>query len=68
LVFWGGGVDTQQTIAFGTPDAVYREVRERIAIFNEGGGYVFDAIHNIQGNTPIANVEAMFRAVRDSAG
>jgi hypothetical protein len=30
LVFWGGGVDTQQTIAFGTPEQVYREVRERI--------------------------------------
>jgi hypothetical protein len=67
LVFWGGGVDTQQTIAFGTPEDVYREVRERIAIFNEGGGYVFDAIHNVQGNTPIENVEAMFRAIRDSA-
>jgi hypothetical protein len=66
LVFWGGGVDTQQTIAHGTPAAVYDEVRERIAIFNEGGGYVFDAIHNIQGNTPIENVEALFRALRDT--
>ena len=66
LVFWGGGVDTQQTIAFGTPEQVYREVRERIDIFNAGGGYVFDSIHNIQGNTPIENVEAMFRALRDS--
>ena len=67
LVFWGGGVDTQKTLPFGTPEEVYREVRERIAIFNEGGGFVFDAIHNVQGNTPIANVEAMFRAIRDSA-
>ncbi len=67
LVFWGGGVDTQGTIAFGAPDAVYREVRERIDLFNQDGGYVFDAIHNIQGNTPIENVEAMFRAIRDSA-
>ncbi len=66
LVFWGGGVDTQKTIAFGAPEQVYREVRERIAIFNEGGGFVFDSIHNIQGNTPIENVEAMFRAIRDS--
>lgn len=66
LVFWGGGVDTQQTIARGTPEQVYREVRERIDIFNTGGGYVFDAIHNVQGNTPIENVEAMFKAVRDS--
>ena len=67
LVFWGGGVDTQQTIARGTPEQVYREVRERIDIFNAGGGYVFDAIHNVQGNTPIENVEAMFKAIRESA-
>jgi hypothetical protein len=67
LVFWGGGVDTQKTMAFGQPDEVYREVRQRIAIFNAGGGFVFDAIHNVQGNTPIANVEAMFRAIKDSA-
>jgi hypothetical protein len=67
LVFWGGGVDTQKTIAFGSPEDVYREVRERIEIFNRDGGYVFDAIHNIQGNTPIDNVLAMFRAIRESA-
>jgi hypothetical protein len=68
LVFWGGGVDTQKTMAFGTPDAVYREVRERIDLFNRDGGFVFNAIHNIQGNTPIENVEAMFHALRDSRG
>lgn len=67
LVFWGGGVDTQKTMAFGQPDEVYREVRERIDIFNDGGGFVFDAIHNIQGNTPIPNVQALFKAIRDSA-
>lgn len=66
LVFWGGGVDTQQTIAFGTSKQVYEEVRQRIALFNEGGGFVFNSIHNVQGNTPIENVVAMFDAVRDS--
>ena len=67
LVFWGGGVDTQKTIAFGTPEDVYREVSERIAIFNEGGGMVFNSIHNIQGNTPTDNILALFDAIRDSA-
>jgi hypothetical protein len=67
IVFWGGGVDTQRTLAFGKPDEVYREVRERIEIFNEGGGFVFDAIHNIQGPTPLENIQALFRAIRDSA-
>ncbi len=66
LVFWGGGVDTQNTMAFGTPSQVYEEVRQRIDIFNRDGGFVFDAIHNVQGNTPIENVESMFRALHDS--
>ena len=67
LVFWGGGVDTQQTIAFGTPDQVYDEVRQRIEIFSTDGGFVFNTIHNIQGNTPTENILAMFRAIRDSS-
>jgi len=66
LVFWGGGVDTQKTLPFGTPEEVYREVRERIDILGEGGGYVFNSIHNVQSNVPTANLVAMFRAVQDS--
>jgi uroporphyrinogen decarboxylase len=67
LVFWGGGVDTQKTLPFGTPDEVYKEVRHRIEIFNEGGGFVFDAIHNVQANTPVENMLAMLKALTDSA-
>ena len=67
LTFWGGGANTQQTLPFGAPDDVYREVRERIDIFNEGGGFVFDAVHNIQGPTPVQNLLAMFKAITDSS-
>lgn len=67
IVFWGGGVDTQKTIAFGTPEQVYREVRDRIDIFNREGGFIFNSVHNIQGNTPVENILAMFKAVSDSA-
>jgi hypothetical protein len=66
LVFWGGGVDTQQTLPFGTPDEVYRQVRERIDIFAPGGGFVFNSIHNIQSNVPAENILAVFRALKDS--
>lgn len=66
LVFWGGGVDTQKTLPFGTPEEVYREVRERIDIFNEGGGYVFNSIHNIQSDVKVENILAMFHAVNDA--
>ena len=40
--------------------------RERIEIFNDGGGFVFNAIHNVQGNVPMDNAQAMFKAVGDS--
>ncbi len=65
LVFWGGGVDTQTTLPFGTPQQVRDEVRRRIETFAPGGGFVFCTIHNVQANTPIANLLAMFEVVRE---
>ncbi|MGB8958045.1 MAG: uroporphyrinogen decarboxylase family protein [Candidatus Aminicenantales bacterium] len=65
IVFWGGGVDTQKTLAFGAPGDVRAEVLERCRIFGPGGGFVFNAVHNIQANVPVANVVAMFEAVRE---
>lgn len=64
LTFWGGGVDTQKTLPFGTPDQVRREVEDRITIFSKGGGFVFNAIHNIVANTPVDNLLAMFETIR----
>lgn len=66
LVFWGGGVDTQKTLPFGTPDEVYKEVSERIEIFRENSGFVFNSIHNVQSNVPVENMLAMFKAINDS--
>ena len=65
LTFWGGGVDTQKTLPFATPQEVYDQVRQRIEIFHPGGGFVFNTIHNVQANTPTENMLAMFRAIRD---
>ena len=69
IVFWGGGVDTQKTLPFGTPEQVRREVSERLAIFGRTPGFVFNTIHNIQCNTPTENLLAMFEALgRDIQG
>jgi hypothetical protein len=67
VVFWGGGVDTQKTLPFGSPDEVYREVSERIKIFSDGGGFVFNTIHNLQSTVPVKNILAMLQAIKDSA-
>jgi hypothetical protein len=59
LVFWGGGVDTQKVLAFGTPDDVKKQVRELCSVFSREGGFVFNTVHNIQANVPVENVAAM---------
>jgi len=63
IIFWGGGVDTQKTLPFGNPDEVAEQVKERIKIFSRKNGFVFNTIHNIQCNTPVENLIAMYRAL-----
>ena len=60
LTFWGGGVDTQTTLPFGTPDDVRSEVAERIRLFAPSGGMIFNPVHNIQCNTPPENIVAAY--------
>jgi hypothetical protein len=68
IVFWGGGVDTQKTLPFGTPAEVREEVLRRCEIFAPAGGFVFNTVHNIQAGTPVANIVAMVRAVHEFNG
>lgn len=65
FTFWGGGINTQKTLPFGTPEECYNETMERLKIFAPGGGFVFNTVHNIQGQTPMENMLAMFQAVKD---
>jgi hypothetical protein len=65
ITFWGGGVDTQKTLPFGTPDEVRQQVQERIRTFGPGGGFVFCAVHNIQALVPVENLLAMFETARE---
>jgi uroporphyrinogen-III decarboxylase len=68
IVFWGGGVDTQKTLAFGKPEEVRREVLQRCEILGKGGGFVFTSVHNIQANVPVENIVALFDAVKEFNG
>ena len=65
IVFWGGGIDTQQLLPFGTPDQIREQVKERCEIFGKDGGFVLNSIHNIQANTPTENIVAIFEALKN---
>jgi len=66
VTFWGGGVDTQHTLPFGTPEDVRKEVLERISVFGPGGGFVFNTIHNVQPQVPIYNALVLYQTVREN--
>ena len=65
ITFWGGGVDTQQTLPRGTPQEVRQQVRRRLKVLAPGGGFVFNTVHNIQADVPAENLLAMFDEVRN---
>ncbi len=67
IKFWGGGIDTQQVLAFATPEEVKAHVKHNVEIFKQGGGYIFAQVHNIQPDVPVENILAMYEAYRESA-
>ncbi len=64
ITFWGGGVDTQKVLSFGTPEDVRQQVQRQCEIFNKGGGFVFNTVHNTQANVPVENIVAMVDTVK----
>ena len=65
LCFWGGGVDTQKTLPFGTPEQVSDEVKRCIDTLAPGGGFVFATVHNITEGVPLENILAAFKTAKE---
>ncbi|MHB8970802.1 MAG: uroporphyrinogen decarboxylase family protein [Pirellulaceae bacterium] len=60
LTFWGGSLDCQKTLPYGSVEEVVAEVQRHVEVFAPGGGYVFTSVHNVQANVPPENVIAMY--------
>jgi uroporphyrinogen decarboxylase len=68
VTFWGGGVDTQGLLPGGRPAQVRDHVRRNIEALAGGGGFVFNAVHNIQADVPPENIMAMWKAWQEFGG
>lgn len=64
LCFWGGGVDTQNILPFGTPEQVSDEVKRCIDTLAPGGGFVFAMVHNITEGVPLENILAALHTAK----
>ena len=61
-----GGVDNQQTLAFGSVEDVRAEVISNLEILGKGGGYILAPCHNIQAVSPPENVVAMYETAYEN--
>ena len=65
LAFWGGGIDSQRVLPRASVGEVREQVRRNVEAFKGGGGYVFNNVHNIQGDVPAENIVGMFDAAEE---
>lgn len=60
-----GGVDTQELLPFGTPEAVEAEVLRLIRVLGSSGGYMAAASNAVQPDVPIENILTLYRTARE---
>jgi uroporphyrinogen decarboxylase len=63
-IIFHGSIDNQHTLPFGSVDEVVAEVRESIDIYRDAR-WICNPCHNIQPNTPTANIVAMYETIYD---
>ncbi|MBD3184536.1 hypothetical protein GF312_19795 [Candidatus Poribacteria bacterium] len=64
LTFWGG-ISTQQTLPYGTPEEVREETRRIRDMMSKNGGYILSPSQNIQHDVPVENMLALLEVAQE---
>jgi hypothetical protein len=67
LTFWGG-LSTQRTLPYGTPEEVRAEARQVRDLLSAQGGHIFAPAQGIQGDVPLRNIEVVLEVAREPRG
>jgi uroporphyrinogen decarboxylase len=60
-----GGLDIQGVLPHGTPEQVRQHVRQQLQAAGDAGGYILCTAHNLQPDTPTANILALYEAAEE---
>ena len=63
VLCFAGGISTQQTLPYGTPEQVRTETRRCIEVMGQGGGYVVAPAKPILPGVPIENAVALIDTI-----
>ncbi len=63
-----GGISTQKTLPYGTPEEVRRDVEKAIEVVGKDGGYICAPAHATPADVPVENVLAMLDVLRSQKG
>jgi len=64
LAFWGG-ISTQKTLPYGSPDEARQEARAVRDLLAAGGGYILSPAQSIQADVPLENMLALLEVARE---
>jgi uroporphyrinogen decarboxylase len=59
-----GAIDETELLTHGSPARVREETTRTIDILGRNGGYIVSPTHQVQGDTPVENILALFDAAR----
>jgi uroporphyrinogen decarboxylase len=64
ITFWGG-LSTQRTLPYGSPEDVAKEARRLKKEMSQGGGYIFAPAQELQADVPVENFTALVAAAKE---
>ena len=64
LTFYGG-ISTQRTLPYGSPEDVRKETQRMMEVVGEGGGYILSPAHDIRKDVSLENMLALLEAVQN---
>jgi uroporphyrinogen decarboxylase len=62
-----GGLSTQRTLPYGTPEDVRRETY-RLLDHGRSGGFIFAPAHDVEGDVPLENMLAFIQVLQEQPG
>ena len=65
ITFWGG-ISTQRTLPYGTPEEVRREALDIARYMGRDGGYITAPSQEIQADVPFENLCALIEAAAEA--